>query len=252
MGKPRIVLFDIESLPNLKEIMKILPGIGDYPGLTLKASINSVICVGWKVYGEIGVNCLNAWDWKSRWRKDVNDDFALVRASYEVLRDADVVVTHNGKRFDWKFLQTRILLHGFAPLPKILHVDTCAESKKHLLMFNNRLNTLAKFFGSIEKKENGGWPLWVKVSNRDPEAMQLMAEYCKQDVLSLEEIFKKLLPVISQLPNHNLFEEKDQFVCARCGSNHITRQGKYVTKTKIANRYKCQDCGSWSNDKNSI
>lgn len=243
--EPKIVLFDLETLPNLKEAMRFFPRLGDYPGLTLKASINSIICVGYKIWGEKQVHCLNAWDYH-RWKKDVNDDFDLVKAAFEILKDADGVITHNGKRFDWKFLQTRLMVHGLPPLPKIIHIDTCQEAKKSLMLFNNKLDTLAKALTNQSKMESGGWPLWEKVSNRDKKSMGLMSSYCKQDVLTLEAVFKRLRPFIKSLPNLNLFTSGKRPLCPSCGSTRIQRRGYYLTKTSTYHRYVCKDCHSWS------
>lgn len=245
MSGPRIILFDIETLPNLPEALKVWPQLSSYPGQTLKASITSIICAGWKVLGEPGVSCINAWDFP-QWSSDVNDDSEVVRAIYEVLKDADCVVTHNGRRFDWKFVQTRLIYHGLAPLPKIHHVDTCAESKRNLMVFNNRLNTVARFLTEKEKMEHEGWELWVKVHGRVLEAMETMSRYCQQDVLVLEEVFQKLRPVITSLPNYNLFSPLKEKSCPNCGSSRLKSEGKRHTSTRSYRRYCCQDCKSWS------
>jgi DNA polymerase elongation subunit (family B) len=243
MAEPRILLFDIESLPDMDMVMNHLPSMSDYPGLTLKASINSVICFGYKWYGEGKTHCLNAWDYKG-WAKNVNDDSQLVKAASEIISTADCVVTHNGKRFDWKFIQTRLLKHNLPPLPKIAHVDTCAEAKRNLLMFQNRLNTVAKFLTKSEKLENGGWDLWARVMKRDDDAMALMSKYCKQDVNVLSEVFKRLRPFCNQIPNYNMYNEVDTDVCPNCGSTRIQKSGVRANKNAIRQRYRCLDCGT--------
>ena len=225
--------------------MKVLPSLSDYPGLTLKASINSIICFGYKVWGEKEVNCINAWDFPS-WKKDVNNDKELLKSLSEILNDADAVVTHNGRRFDWKFIQTRLSYHNLPPLPRIIHIDTCAVSKANLLMFNNRLNTLSKFLTSEEKLENGGWQLWCDVLVRDKKAMDLMERYCKQDVQALAAVFKKLLPYINGIPNYNIFRASEKEVCPTCGSTRIHKNGTVASKTAIRHRFRCMDCGSSS------
>lgn len=243
MGEPKLVLFDLETLPNMKEVMKIFPNISAYPGLSLKASINSIICFGYKIYGDSKVHCVNAWDFKN-WDKDINDDSKVVEAAYEILKDADGIITHNGRRFDWKFLQTRLLYHKMAPLPNIRHIDTCTESKRNLFTFNNRLNTVAQFLTDQEKMENGGWNLWIKVSERDPKSMKLMTEYCRQDVLVLEEVFKRLRPLIKNIPNYNMFSEGEKRICPSCGSSRIKKHGMRYTNVSAYQRYICKDC--WS------
>lgn len=240
-SEPRIVLFDIESLPDLREVMKVIPNLSNYPGLTLKATINSIICFGYKIFGEKQTHCINAWDFKS-WKKDVNDDKEILEKISKVFENTDCVVTHNGKRFDWKFIQTRLLKHGLPPIPKIIHIDTCSIAKSHLLAFNNRLQTLAKFMTSEEKLENGGWELWVKVLQRDKKSMELMTKYCKQDVIALEAVFKKLRPFINQMPNYNMYSTHDKPACPNCGSTIVVKNGTRTQKNGIYQQFKCNSC----------
>ena len=247
-SEPKIVLFDLETMPNLQEVMKVMTQLSNYPGLTMKATINSIICFGYKIFGEKKTNCINAWDFKE-WKKDINNDKPLVEKAIEVLSDADCVVTHNGKSFDWKFLQTRIMYHGLNPLPKILHVDTKHVAKSNLFLFNNKLNTLGKALVSEEKLENGGWDLWCKVMQKDPSAMRLMTDYCKQDVNLLEKVFKVLRPLITHLPNYNMFREHDKDCCPNCGSTLLEKFGVRVQKNGVWQRYNCRSCGSRSQRK---
>lgn len=242
---PRIILWDLETLPNLQEVLKIFTRLGDYPGLTLKATHSTIICFGYKVLGEKEAKCICAWDFKTRWKKNVNDDYALIRAASRILRTADVIVTHNGKRFDLKFLQTRLLYHGLPPLPKIIHIDTRNEAKKNLLAFNNSLDILAKNFTNTKKLDNGGWQLWVDVHAKDLKAMKLMKRYCIQDVVTLEALYKRLKPMMTTLPNMNIFH-KEKNRCPKCGSLSIQMRGRVIAKNAISHRISCLDCGGYS------
>lgn len=223
------------------------PRLGDYPGLTLRASITSIICAGYKVLGEKRTRCINAWDFKTRWAKDVNDDYMVVKRIREVLATADAVITHNGKKFDWKHLQTRLMFHGLPPLPIIPHMDTCAEAKKHLYVFNNRLGTIGEFLTGQKKLENGGWDLWVDVHNRKPSALKLMTAYCKQDIDLTEKVFLKLRPLIKGIPNAALFAANELTKqCPRCGSVKIIHDGNCMLKDGKYQKYRCKNCGSVS------
>lgn len=241
---PKVVFFDLEVLADMKEVRKVFFGIGNYPGLTLKASINSIICFGYKIQGE-KTKCINAWDFKN-WNKNINDDSAVAREAFEILKDADAVVTHNGKRFDWKFMQTRLMKHGLPPLPNIRHVDTCALAKRHLYLFNNKLDTIGKFLVNDQKIDNGGGELWCRVADKDPSAMELMTRYCIQDVNLLEKVFKKLRPFANQLPNHNLFTVAKSKLCPTCGSTRLKSHGYHINKTTTYHRYRCRDCDAFS------
>lgn len=246
MNAPKIVLLDIESLPNLPAALEVWPQLGNYPGLTLKASINSIACVGWKIFGrdQDPVSCVHAWDFPA-WETSVNDDRALCVALAEILEGADCIVTHNGKKFDFRFIQTRFLFHGLDPIPPIHHVDTCAEAKKHFYFFNNRLSTIARFLTDEEKMEHEGWDLWVAVHARDKGAMQRMSDYCKQDIVVLEEVFRELRPLVTSLPNYNLFSPLKEKCCPKCGSSRLKSNGKRYTRMSSYRRYICEDCRSW-------
>lgn len=244
MNEPKIIIFDLETLPNLKEALKVWPKLSDYPGLTLKATITSIICAGWKILGDKKVHCINAWDFKA-WGTDVNNDYDLCVAMSKVLEDADCVVTHNGKGFDFKYFQTRLLINRLPLLPKIHHVDTKNIAKSNLFLFNNRLQTLAEFLVNESKLQHSGWDMWVQVHGRDPKAMNLMEKYCKQDVNVLEKVLQVLRPLV-KLPNYNAYLPGQTFVCPNCQSTRIQKRGTRMVGLSIYTRYWCRDCDSWS------
>ena len=249
MSAPKIILFDLETMPNLKEALKVWPQLSNYPGLTLKATITSIICAGWKEFDKPETHCINAWDF-NRWDKNKNDDYSVCKAIYDVLKDADAVVTHNGKRFDWKYLQTRLLKHKIGTLDKIHHIDTCQVAKANLLSFNNRLNTIGQLVADDQKLENGGWDLWVRVHGKDPDAMKLMEDYCKQDVILLEKVYRELRPLIGNIPNYNHFRSQVKIiegirVCPNCGHDELVSNGWRYTKTQAYQRLQCKKCRSW-------
>lgn len=252
--EPKIVLFDLETLPNLEKALEVWPQIDDYPGKTLRSTITSIICAGFKVYssGE-KTRVINAWDFPN-WEINVNDDSFVCEEIYRVLHDADAVVTHNGVRFDWKYLQTRLLINNLPLLPKIPHIDTKALASKHLFSFNNRLGYLGEWMVKDQKMSHEGWKLWVKVYKRNQKAMQTMSKYCAQDVDLLEKVFVKLKPLAYNIPNYNLFVDPGKVQCPRCGSTRLWSKGFKYTATRYYRRYKCKDCGGYartdSKDKN--
>lgn len=246
MNKPNIVFFDIETLMNMQEIAKIFPSLGNYPGRTMKATITSVICFGYKTLGDKKAKCINAWDFPKRWDKDKNDDYEVVKAAYQILSKADAIVTHNGSRFDLKHLNTRLMANGFPPLHKIPHIDTVMLARKNLFLYSNRLDDVATFLEVDNKLENGGWQLWVDVLNGKKKAMKLMDKYCKQDVEVLEQVYHKLIPFAKNIPNYNLFNGDGSHSCPSCGSHKLQKNGFVRTKTSTKQRYRCLDCGSSS------
>jgi len=233
----------------MNKVREVFFSIGDFPGRTMKSSINSIICFGWKRLGEAVTFCENAWDYPA-WKKDINDDYAVCEIARRILQDADGIVTHNGKRFDLPFLNGRLVANGLKPLPPILHVDTYQAAKK-LFLYSNSLKNVGKFLKCKNQKlDTGDGPsLWAEVAKKNPDAMAKMTKYCKGDVRLLEEVYKKLLPFAKDIPNYNFFKEYNSGpVCPRCGSHKIHKYGQRVSTTGLVQRYHCQGCGGFCQD----
>jgi DNA polymerase elongation subunit (family B) len=249
MKKPKIVIWDLETLPDPEKIYDVIPSIGAWPGRTFKAELQSILTFGYKIYGEKNAHTINCWDFKESWAKDRNDDSAVVAAAYSVLYDADEIVTHNGKQFDVKVMNTKLAQYGMPPLPKIPHVDTKIAAKK-LSLYSNSLANVAKFFGVEDKMHfNDKWGLWKRIafSQSTKKDLKLMSDYCKQDVDTLEAVYEKLRPYHgNNSVNKNFFSEER--VCPTCGSHKLHKHGIKRTRTGEKQRFLCQDCGSISQE----
>jgi len=244
MKKPKIIVFDLETIWDIDKITneEVYFSLSNWEGRTMKASINSILCFGYKELGSKKAECNSVWDYKKRFAKNMNDDYDVCKAAYDVLKDADAIITHNGKRFDWKFLQTRLKINKLPHLDKILHIDTCHIARSNLSMYSNRLKDLAAEFTPERKINTGGKKLWTRIYRGDKSAMFDMVKYCKQDVVTTEALFESLRPFVTNLPNFNLFNNNPES-CTGCGGSKLQRNGKLVTKTKIHQRLRCTDCG---------
>lgn len=244
---PRYIIWDLETLPDMVAVMNAYAGLSDWPGKTFKADLTSIICAGWKVLGEKRVHCINAWDFPE-WRKDVNNDKKLCLAISKILNGADAIVTHNGVRFDWKHLATRMEINGLKPLPEIVHVDTCQVLKSKFLLSSNSLQNAAGVFLKDKKLKHEGWGMWVKAWQRDSKAMKEMTKYCKKDVLLLEQLYMRLRPYtikkISAQANHNILNPTKHPRCPVCGSGNIIRNGIRFNGVTKMQRLQCHDCGA--------
>jgi len=184
-NKPaRILIYDIETSPNEGWFWRA--------GYKLNIDANqitkerAIICLSYKWLGEDEVYNL-AWD------QDQNDKF-LVEQFINVLNEADLIVAHNGDNFDIKWLKTRALFHRlhYNMLPKYNQFDTLKVAKSKLYCNSNRLDYIAKllgFGGKIRTRYN----LWEDVCrHNDRNALQEMLDYCDEDVVQLEHVYKEL------------------------------------------------------------
>lgn len=251
---PRIIAFDLEVIPDLMHgVLENWCALDAWPGRTLKADLTTICVFGYQILGEMDKpKTICAWDFKSRWNRDVNDDFLLVREARKILKTADVLITQNGKRFDFKHFQTRLFIHstrnpgikGFDALPKVQHVDSRDTMKSGLLLHSNSLKNGTKLFTPhMKKMDHGeGWDLWVKTYRKDKAAMKLMSDYCKQDVASTLELYLKLRPLGKGMVNHNLFRRDGVMACPECGSYDVTKNGWRYNTNMVYQRIVCKDC----------
>lgn len=172
------------------------------------------------------------------------DDRRIMQSIWRLMNEADVIVAHNGDRFDIPSINTRFVLNGLTPPAPYKQVDTLKAAKSKFKFTSNKLDDLGKFLGVGRKIDTGGFELWEKCRNGDEKALSKMYKYNKQDVLLLEDVYIKLLPYIPHHPNHSVV--KGDGCCTRCGSSNIKLDGTFSTNVSTFDRYRCIDCGSWA------
>lgn len=245
MSEPRILVYDIEIIPDLEQAKRVWPQLSPpWGGRTLKAQVSSVLCIGYMFLNDKNPSVLKAWDY-SRWKKNINDDYSILKDFNKILKETDCVVTHNGKNFDWKHIQTRFLHNGHDVLPKIHHADTKEILSKNLSLVNNKLDNATSFFLNKRKLDHQGWDLWVKCMEKCQKSLNKMSMYCAQDTLITRDLFNLVKP-LAKIPNHNLFIIGDKNVCPNCGSTRLKSNGYRYTATSSYKRLICKDCGTWS------
>lgn len=123
-----------------------------------------------------------------RWKSNRSDDSATCKAIAKALEDFDIIVAHNGHRFDLPFLRTRLGKWGLKPLgdPKILDPVKIARNK--LRLSYNSLERVGEHFGYQGKTVVHG-DHWIKASHDGcTKAMDYIVSHCEADVALLEHI----------------------------------------------------------------
>jgi hypothetical protein len=160
------------------------------------------------------------------------------------LSGADCLIHHNGNKFDIKYVETRMLVHGLPPLPPIPMIDTYLVAKNRFYFNSNKLAYLGGLLG-VGKKMPTTPGLWMEVLKGNAEAIKEMVKYNKQDVALLERVFLKLQPFVANHVNRQLYGGAG---CPRCGSMKIQSRGTYYALTRTYNRYCCNSCHGWFRD----
>lgn len=245
MKKPKIITLDIETAPMQSHHW----GLWDQNiGLDMIGTDWSILSVAWKELGKSAVSYLDT-------QGDPRNDMALIATLWEVLNDADIVVAHNGKRFDIKKLNARFVKHGHGPYSPVRVIDTLSAAKAHFGFSSNKLEFLSEHLTDTPKskhKKFPGFELWKECLADNPKAWAEMKKYNIRDVKATEKVYQRLRPWIANHPNMGAYSETDAHECPKCGSTNTQKRGVAVLQQGRYHRYQCNDCGGWSRGKQMV
>lgn len=212
----------------------------------LNANFGFIISASYKWLGEDKVHTVRI-DKSKGYNKDRTNDKEIVEHLGEVISQADMMVTHYGKRFDFPYLQTRRMVHGLDPLPPVAHVDTWWIARYRMKLNSNRLDTLARFLGCAVQKTAVSGPHWVRAMAGHKDAIDYVVDHGEKDVLVLEEVYLQIRPLFENHPNVTLPDgPPGKHLCPRCGSDKLQKRGWTIARVARRQRYQCTSCGSWS------
>ena len=178
------------------------------------------------------------------------DDSRIVAKLADLVAKADVIVAHNGDRFDQPMLNTRLAVHDLEALPPIHSIDTLKLVKRHFSFASNKLDYISQLLGVGSKKPTG-FDLWVRCFNGDQAALRQMDEYCQHDVRILEDAFQMVRPFI-KLPRMVTATHEGQVACPHCGSADVATDGRvHPTNASEFDRWTCGSCGKSSRSRRS-
>jgi uncharacterized protein YprB with RNaseH-like and TPR domain len=130
----------------------------------------------------------------------------MVQAAWDMLNEADIVVSYNGIGFDIPHIQREFLLAGMAPPKPFKQIDLLRVVRKQFRFASNKLDFISQQLGIGHKTHHEGFALWVKCMEGDDKAWAKMARYCKQDVKLTEKLYHYLLPWVSNVPLFGLMD----------------------------------------------
>jgi DNA polymerase elongation subunit (family B) len=179
----RVLIYDIETSYNIVKSWRVGYKLNINPSDILHE--RKIICISYKWLGDDQVYNL-------KWSEDQCDKFMLEQF-IEVLNDADLIVAHNGDRYDLKFIKTRAIKHGLPMLLNYPQFDTLKVAKKKFMFNSNKLDYISEYLG-FENKIKTSMKLWDDIIlNKCPKAMKDMIDYCDMDVILLEKVYNKLV-----------------------------------------------------------
>ena len=241
-NRPRVAFFDIENGPSL----------GYFWGKLWETSILRVeqpwymLSFSYKWMGEKKVYTHALPDYPG-YKRNKEDDSSLLCDLHKLFDEADILIAHNGDRFDVRKTNARFIINGMLPPSPYKTIDTLKVARRHFHFDSNKLGDLGEYLKLGKKLVHTGFDLWARCMRGEPKAWNMMRRYNRRDIVLLERVYDRLKPYIVNHPNLGLYTERpDHPECPTCRSSHVTRQGFRVSRSRKYRQYKCMDCGSWS------
>lgn len=238
MKKPRILIYDLEVSP----LQTSTYSIWESNALWVDREWY-LFSVSWKWLGEKRTHCKALTDYPN-FKKDITDDKELVKLTWELLNEADIVIAHNADAFDNKKANARIAFYGMTPPAPYKTVDTLRVARRYFKFTSNRLDDLCQFLGIGEKMETPKG-LAKRCVQGERKAFKIMKDYNKMDVIILENLYLKLLPWINNHPPRGTMEGRPDH-CDNCGYDKMHQHTKKTyAKRGWKQQYKCPNCGAY-------
>jgi hypothetical protein len=248
---PKILVFDIETSP-----MEFF-GWGLFkqrPTISQVKKDWSVLCwsAKWLCDSEIMHSCVLPKDAKAR------RDASVCKPMWDLLEEADIVVAHNGDRFDIRCLNGRFMANGLGPNTPYRSIDTLKTSQRTFRHASHKLEWLCKIIGR-RLKDPQGYDLWLQCIGKygrktAKEALVTMQDYCDQDIRALEDLYIEIAPWLKSGPNSGVYVETDKPICPNvaCGGVNLTFGGYYTTAVSKFRSFRCNDCKAIGRERKSV
>ena len=246
-SKPNVLILDIETAPTRAAVWRMFK-----ENIGLDQIEKDWYILSWSAKWE-GVDKVYYKDKKKTWRDD-NDKDILIPLR-ELLDKADIVVAHNGRKFDCPKINARLIINNLDPVSPYRIVDTLDICKKNFAFTSNKLAYVSKALGVEEKLDHNqfpGYKLWEQCLIGNMKAWAEMKVYNIQDTETLEQVYHKLRPWHGIHPNAGVYSNLTGPVCSKCGSHNIAPRGYSYTQVAQYQRYRCNDCGGWSRGRKSL
>ena len=240
MSEPRILIYDIETAPNLGYVWaKWDQNVHEFEREWY------ILCFAYKWLGEDEINVVAQTDFPKKFKKDRFDDFDVVKALHELFDEADIVIAHNGINFDQRRANARFLLYGFDPPSPYKAIDTLLISRRYFGFNSHKLDDLGRVLGFGRKIETN-FSLWLGCMAGDPESWALMIEYNIHDVELLENVYFALRPWVDGHPNVAAIAGRPE-ACPKCGvEGKMQSRGVKRHRVTTVRQFQCQSCGGWA------
>lgn len=151
------------------------------------ASFGRVLCAAMWIEGEAAPRRFDAFLY--------DDEPACLQAMQDAFALIDILVTFNGRRFDFRFINGRCVARNVPLFNRIKHLDLYSYAR-NFRTYNARLATLCEHFQLKEQKTHVPPEDWNRAVGGKRDAYDRIAEYNVRDVTVLPEVLGVCKPMI--------------------------------------------------------
>jgi hypothetical protein len=238
--RPRILTIDLERIPGSltmdvwepRDFARI-----NYVHPDRWSQLPSTLCIGAKWLGERGTMFAAAWE--------SDDPHHVARVAWDLVNEADAVITYNGRRADEKWLRQDWAVAGLGPPSPYRSVDLYRVVRREFAFESNSLRHACERFGLPSK-----WGHYSAQEARaalagETKAQSRMRRYNLQDVKITENLAVELGPWLAREWPHAGLSNNLERCCWLCGSEALTQHGMTNTVLTRFALLRCE-CGAWS------
>ena len=228
-----ILIFDIETM--VKKAFLFRPG-KQYVNADSFIDYDTMICWSAKVLGSSDTfsDCLT-----SKEAKEKNHS-RITKSLWNLMKDYDVTVSHNGINFDIPMIRTFFLKENLGLPNRFRNIDTCQIARSNFRFQSNRLDYICRELGLNDGKTDTNIDLWKKCYDGDQESLDYMQTYNINDILILEDLLNIFKPYIPSFPNVAVYGDIEESQCPYCGGANFKDNGYWFTPNGKFNSYRCE------------
>lgn len=235
----KVLYFDVETSPCLAYVW----GCGkQFVAAKQLKKERKIISIGYMFNNDKTVKVLKMDMTKHNINKfDDSADKEMLKKFVKVYNSANLVVGHNGRRFDRARIRARLVKFGLPDLDMSIPFDDSYTMTKEIDFTSHKLDHLGRYL-QTGQKDQIDYEIWTKVMTGSRKALIEMCEYMKTDVIRLRDAYKRLKPYAKSKLNLSAFHDKAE-MCPSCGSNNFIKNSIRYTNSGQYQAYLCKDCG---------
>lgn len=228
----RTLIIDLERVPG---VCRAYDAKVNYINKAMWEEDTRTICWSAKWIGEKATEFASVWD---------QDDDYVASRSFELIDEADLVMTYYGKGADIPWLVQQWAKRGLGEPTGLdgKQIDLYKTVRGMKLTAGNSLDSACRFFGVQSKVDKYDFRVGDAAVAGDPKAQARIRRYNIGDIRATEALYWPLLPHIKPHPHVAPAAYMEQMCCPRCASTNVARDGLYTPGVYVYAAYRCHTC----------